>query len=195
MSYTQYSQCLTELMRGAGISTTTHGYKPEQAFADGRKMLNRIIKLEAQLAALTKDAEPLSTNFIQTVPDKCDRIVWRGDYFHLPPKISHINFLTNSMEQEFANYERRGYEKGLAAANTHPPAPKAIAANMQWQPIETATGRTVILGFISHTSGGYVCPIVHNTKQGLWNNTSCAAFSEVNPTYWMPLPKPPVETN
>lgn len=28
--------------------------------------------------------EPLTETYIQTVPDKCDRIVWRGAYHHLP---------------------------------------------------------------------------------------------------------------
>jgi hypothetical protein len=28
--------------------------------------------------------EPPTTGYVQTVPDKCDRIVWRGSYFHLP---------------------------------------------------------------------------------------------------------------
>jgi hypothetical protein len=32
--------------------------------------------------------EPLSSNFIQTVPDRCDRILWRGNYYHLPIKTS-----------------------------------------------------------------------------------------------------------
>jgi hypothetical protein len=29
--------------------------------------------------------EPLTDSFVQLVPDKCDRIVWRGSYHHLPP--------------------------------------------------------------------------------------------------------------
>ena len=29
-------------------------------------------------------AEPLTETYVQTVPDKCDRIVWRGSYYHLP---------------------------------------------------------------------------------------------------------------
>ena len=28
--------------------------------------------------------EPLTDTYVQNVPDKCDRIVWRGRYFHLP---------------------------------------------------------------------------------------------------------------
>jgi hypothetical protein len=29
--------------------------------------------------------EPATDSFVQQVPDKCDRIVWRGIYYHLPP--------------------------------------------------------------------------------------------------------------
>jgi hypothetical protein len=34
------------------------------------------------LAAPVQD--PMTDSFVQQVPDKCDRIVWRGRYFHLP---------------------------------------------------------------------------------------------------------------
>jgi len=30
------------------------------------------------------DAEPLTDTYVQKVPDKCDRIVWRNTYYHLP---------------------------------------------------------------------------------------------------------------
>tara|TARA_R110000868_G_scaffold325586_1_gene586382 strand:+ start:2445 stop:3014 length:570 start_codon:yes stop_codon:yes gene_type:complete len=30
--------------------------------------------------------EPVADSYVQTVPDKCDRIVWRGSYYHLPLK-------------------------------------------------------------------------------------------------------------
>lgn len=33
-----------------------------------------------------RHAIPLSDTFVQQVPDKCDRIVWRGHYYHLPLK-------------------------------------------------------------------------------------------------------------
>ena len=35
------------------------------------------------------NAAPLTGTFIQTVPDKCDRIVWRGQYYHLPINAAH----------------------------------------------------------------------------------------------------------
>ncbi len=34
--------------------------------------------------ALEKKQEPPSSSYIQTVPDKCDRIIWRGRYWMLP---------------------------------------------------------------------------------------------------------------
>ena len=30
------------------------------------------------------DKEVLTDSYVQCVPDKCDRIVWRGQYIHLP---------------------------------------------------------------------------------------------------------------
>lgn len=32
----------------------------------------------------TARAEALTTTYVQQVPDHCDRITWRGSYFHLP---------------------------------------------------------------------------------------------------------------
>jgi len=54
-------------------------------------------------APVAESAEPLSTNYIQTVPDKCDRIVWRTRYYHLPIKSE-------------AEAERIGIRKGLEMA-------------------------------------------------------------------------------
>ena len=43
-----------------------------------------IAKAEATLAApQPADDEPVTDSYVQTVPDKCDRIVWRGRYIHL----------------------------------------------------------------------------------------------------------------
>jgi hypothetical protein len=38
----------------------------------------------AVTASLRSATAPLSDNYIQNVPDKCDRIIWRGNYYHLP---------------------------------------------------------------------------------------------------------------
>ena len=37
----------------------------------------------ASLAA-SAGSEPLTDSYVQMVPDKCDRIVWRNHYYHLP---------------------------------------------------------------------------------------------------------------
>ena len=43
-----------------------------------------IAKAEAALSAPQPSADvPMTDNYVQTVPDKCDRIVWRGRYTHL----------------------------------------------------------------------------------------------------------------
>lgn len=43
-----------------------------------------ITKAEAALAAPQPSADaPVTDSYVQTVPDKCDRIVWRGRYIHL----------------------------------------------------------------------------------------------------------------
>jgi hypothetical protein len=33
---------------------------------------------------MADEFEPETTGYVQAVPDKCDRIVWRGRYYHLP---------------------------------------------------------------------------------------------------------------
>ena len=42
----------------------------------------------AQIAPMVATPEPvgeaLTNTFVQTVPDRCDRILWRGQYIHLP---------------------------------------------------------------------------------------------------------------
>ena len=49
-----------------------------------RKCESAISKAEAFLAAPQPSAdEPVTDSYVQTVPDKCDRIVWRGRYIHL----------------------------------------------------------------------------------------------------------------
>ena len=49
-----------------------------------RKCESAISKAEAFLAAPQPSAdEPVTDSYVQTVPGKCDRIVWRGRYIHL----------------------------------------------------------------------------------------------------------------
>lgn len=48
---------------------------------------NAIRQLEEALSALSAasvEQQPLTDSYTQQVPDKCDRIVWRNAYYHLP---------------------------------------------------------------------------------------------------------------
>lgn len=62
----------------------------------------------ALLSADSKDAgEPLTKSYVQVVPDKCDRIVWRNNYYHLPikqqrPQAADAQPLTVPFDVEFA---------------------------------------------------------------------------------------------
>jgi hypothetical protein len=42
--------------------------------------------LKAAAEIVRKYNNPISENYIKIVPDKCDRIVWRNRYYHLPIK-------------------------------------------------------------------------------------------------------------
>lgn len=50
---------------------------------DANRFMLETAKLVAKLD-LMNSQELLSDNYIQTVPDKCDRIIWKGNYLHLP---------------------------------------------------------------------------------------------------------------
>src|SRR5574344_1069015 len=41
-------------------------------------------ELIAKIAETAAAQEPVTESFVQTVPDHCDRIVWKGTYIHLP---------------------------------------------------------------------------------------------------------------
>jgi hypothetical protein len=66
----------------------------------------------------------------------------------------------------------------------------ALRKDAEWIPIETAPKGEVLLGFVPHSMGGYICPIDRNTV-GEWINTSCIDLSTVKPTYWKPALYPP----
>jgi hypothetical protein len=40
--------------------------------------------IEARVLGELRKQEPLTESYMQTVPDKCDRIVWRNSYYMLP---------------------------------------------------------------------------------------------------------------
>lgn len=49
---------------------------------DGCEVCNP--ELEAELAAQQKQEPIASDSYVHSVPDRCDRITWRGQYVHLP---------------------------------------------------------------------------------------------------------------
>ena len=52
--------------------------------SDRKKLLYKAAELlRESVQSAIGEQEPLTTTFVQTVPDKCDRIVWRGRYYHL----------------------------------------------------------------------------------------------------------------
>lgn len=60
----------------------------------------------------------------------------------------------------------------------------------EWQPIETAPKNEVMfLGYIPHSSGGYICCFYWNKKLKQWQNNIDGGCDM--PTHWMPLPKAP----
>ena len=80
-----------EVETADGSSTSIdgwHEYPIDIAMAEG---LWRLGPLYTQAPTIPEwQSEPLSQSYIQTVPDKCDRIVWRNAYYMLPPKAPTI---------------------------------------------------------------------------------------------------------
>lgn len=89
-----------------------------------QKYGHEIVALEAQLddaiklvdiaagAAPKEQAQPesLTDSYVQTVPDKCDRITWRNRYYHLPieqaqperaPSCDHLIILLSEVSANF----------------------------------------------------------------------------------------------
>lgn len=61
--------------------------------------IDEITRLRAKLA---QQSEPLAevNNYIQSVPNHCDRIVWRGQYYHLPLPLSQAKPGQAATEQQ-----------------------------------------------------------------------------------------------
>lgn len=62
---------------------------------------------------------------------------------------------------------------------------------MEWQPIETAPkDGTEFLVFCTDDGHSYIC-FCNYLAGGYWN-PDAEVGGKLNPTHWMPLPKPPV---
>lgn len=78
-------------------------------FYDGPYRNQKMVAvMESALAATGKQqvGETLTDTYVQTVPDKCDRIVWRGHYYHLP--IKQVGEAQGSREQ-FEAWAKNSY--------------------------------------------------------------------------------------
>ncbi len=73
-----------------------------------------------RLSALLKQYEqnPPTNSYVQVVPDKCDRIVWRGHYFHLP--ISSTSKPEQAEPPTGPGADRYLYEAGFHAGERAP---------------------------------------------------------------------------
>ena len=133
-------------------------------------------KQEARIAALTKDAEPVAVVNAAFTDGEFD-------------KQKLVAVLVNTVKLGDLLY-------------THPPAPKAITPEMQWQPIETAPKDVDALILVANTDGVWAAkyqPIYQSgfIPENPWssmliNHDHITVRESDKPTHWMPLPKPPI---
>lgn len=83
-------------------------------------------------AAPLAQGDALTDTYVQQVPDKCDRIVWRGRYYHLPIDAAEHSYtepspmakvaaaLRQKAEQEDAAYQARRSDQGLMESEWGP---------------------------------------------------------------------------
>jgi hypothetical protein len=116
-----------------------------QRFAEDRTHLGQLVyvndlvwALHILSAAPTTQVAPvaqgdaLTDTYVQQVPDKCDRIVWRGRYYHLPIDAAEHSYtepspmakvaaaLRQKAEQEDAAYQARRSDQGLMESEWGP---------------------------------------------------------------------------
>lgn len=76
---TLYRDHLRHPSNGPVLSAST-----ENEIQVTRKMLEAAFQAGRASLAASAGSEPLTDSYVQMVPDKCDRIVWRNHYYHLP---------------------------------------------------------------------------------------------------------------
>lgn len=118
------------------------------SYADAQTLCQSVVDLgladELELAPSLKRGAPapqpapvaqgdaLTDTYVQKVPDKCDRIVWRGRYYHLPIDAAEHSYtepspmakvaaaLRQKAEQEDAAYQARRSDQGLMESEWGP---------------------------------------------------------------------------
>ena len=97
----------------------------------------------AQRSGVSADPLPLTDTYVQPVPDKCDRITWRGQYYHLPVSsqsqplvdpqaVTIFNALDEAAQTILGEETRNNVREWLRRAWHHNVCP-AIAASPQHQ--------------------------------------------------------------
>jgi hypothetical protein len=66
-----------------GALAIANGIRMERAEAERDTLAAKLDILKSALERVVKP-EALTEGYAQRVPDKCDKIVWRGNYYHLP---------------------------------------------------------------------------------------------------------------
>lgn len=115
-------------------------YQPLLERVAGRidRHVERLLTVQQADRALRAQAAPvaqgdaLTDTYVQQVPDKCDRIVWRGRYYHLPIDAAEHSYtepspmakvaaaLRQKAEQEDAAYQARRSDQGLMESEWGP---------------------------------------------------------------------------
>lgn len=87
-------------------------YMPGQEGADRAAIYRAMLAAAPQPSHTTQAAESVTAaateSYVQPVPDKCDRIVWRGHYYHLPPAQAAESVLEDAARLDFL-IEQRAY--------------------------------------------------------------------------------------
>ena len=96
------------------------------------KVLAALVAAPTTQPAQVAQGDALTDTYVQQVPDKCDRIVWRGRYYHLPIDAAEHSYtepspmakvaaaLRQKAEQEDAAYQARRSDQGLMESEWGP---------------------------------------------------------------------------
>lgn len=147
---------------------------------------------------IAQETAPLTDSYVQNVPDKCDRIVWRNNYYHLPLKAAphapapvpqgnllkaFIAFVAAASTGAITLSEYANAHAAIDAAQMAAPvppqqgAPEASAAPVQgyvtpidWQPHQTEVVRKITRH--PQPEYGYTQPVTA-AREVLRRNVTC----------------------
>jgi hypothetical protein len=111
----------------------------------------RLLQLEDHNRA-AKALDPVTAKtYVHTVPDHCDRIIWRGQYHHLPvPRQSRKTALVHTEPAAFVTFLTKDVREmatileeaaGIISALT----PETAPANMRWPIADELEGFSLIM--------------------------------------------------